>query len=166
MAAWQFTFSLVPVAGILSVYGEMVDALPEYAARLPDAPFDEDADYPNYWEGIDQTFVHDMAKSVLPLTASWCEDATIYGDTKTDDIQIWEDNVIVRLNCGDLNLALLETIVAAARTNGCCLVLNEAGRIISPEYQLVLDALHASSAARFVKDPRTFLASIGRSFDA
>ncbi|MES2325128.1 MAG: hypothetical protein V4633_22970 [Pseudomonadota bacterium] len=166
MAVWQFKFTVIPLAGILRVHGGMVDVLPEFAARLPDALFDEEEVFPNYWEGIDQTPMHTLAKSVLPLAQSWSYEATMYGNTKTDDIQIWEDSVNVRLDCRNLNVALLAAVVFAASEQNCCLVLCEKGRIISPVLDLVLDAVYASSASRFVKNARAFLESNERIFNS
>jgi hypothetical protein len=127
MAVWQFKFTVLPVAGILRVHGKMVDALPQFAARTPDAVFDEEEEFPNYWEGIDSTPMKKLAESVLPLAKSWSEEATMFGDSKRDDIQIWEDSVDVRLDCSNLDLTLLDAIVSTARKWNCCLVLCEGG---------------------------------------
>lgn len=166
MAVWQFKFTLIPISGIIRLHGAMIDVLPEFAARAPDAPFDEDIDYSNYWEGIDMTPMRAMARSILPDAESWSDEATMYGDSTTDDIQIWDDSVDVRLNCGNLNLSLLNAVVAAARASNCCLALSEGGRTMSPEPQLLVSAIHASAAYKFVQNPRAFLESIHRTFNS
>ncbi|MFB9244591.1 hypothetical protein IV454_12690 [Massilia antarctica] len=165
MAAWQFAFVVIPVAGIIRMHGRMVDVLPEFAARMPDASFDADQACSNYWQGIDNTSMHGMAKSMLPVATSWSDEATMYGNSTADDIQIWEDSVNVRLDCRNLNVALLTAVLDASCAANCCLVLLEGGRIIAPVPQLVTDALHASAAARFVDNPRRFLQSTGRMFN-
>jgi hypothetical protein len=166
VAVWQFKFTVIPVEGILTVHGKMVDVVPQFAARPPDALFDDEKAFPNYWEGIDSTPMKKLAESVLPLAKSWSDEATMYGNTKTDDIQIWEDSVDVRLDCSKLNLKLLEAVVSAAREWNCCLVLCEGGRIVSPALDLLLDAVNASSAMKFVKNPKAFLESNERIFQS
>jgi len=166
MAVWQFKFTIVPVAGILRGHGKMVDVLPQFAARTPDAIFADEDEFPNYWEGIDSTPMKELAERLLPLAESWSDEATMYGNTKTDDIQIWEDSVDVRLDCSNLNLTLLDAIVSAAREWNCCLVLCEGGRIVSPNLQLLIDAVNASSAMKFVKNPKAFLESNERIFQS
>ena len=166
MAVWQFKFTILPVAGIFRVHGGMIDVLSEFAERAPDAQFDEDKEFPNYWEGIDSSPMHALAKSMLPITKSWSDEATMFGNSKTDDIQIWKDSVNVRLDCSNLNVALLEAVVAVASESNCCLVLSEGGRIIPPVLHLVLDAANASPASRFVKNPTGFIVSNDRIFSS
>ncbi|MDM5180818.1 hypothetical protein PO883_26915 [Massilia sp. DJPM01] len=161
MAAWQFAFVVIPVAGIIRAHGRMVEVLPEYAARVDDASVDADQVFPNYWEGFDNTAMQVVAASVLPVATSWCDEAAMYGNSETDDIEIWEDSVRVRLDCGNLNFALLAAVLNAVRAANCCVVLCAGGRIISPVLQLVTDALHASAATRFVNDPGGFVDARG-----
>ncbi len=165
MAAWQFKFSIVPVAGIFNVHGAMVAMIPELAAHVPDALIDEDEDFPNYWDGIGKEWVHTLAQRLLPQAASWSSDAIMYGHSRTDDIQIWEDSVDVRLDCANLDIDLLKEVVNAASDANCCLVLAEGGKVIAPTLDQVIDALSKSSASRFVKDPKGFLLSQDRIFN-
>jgi hypothetical protein len=106
--------------------------------------------------------MHVLAASVLPLATSWSDEATMYGNEKTDHLQIWEDSVHVRLDCTNPDLALLAAVAAAAGDANCCLVLRETGRIISPQLDGVADALRASAASKFVNNPRAYLESAGR----
>ena len=166
MAVWQFKFTLVPTEGIVKAHGKVPYCLPQFAAVVPDACLDDEMVWPNYWEGVDKSAIHALAKSVLPLADSWSTEATMYGHSKTDDIQVWDDSVDVRLDCSNLNIRLLENIVTIANNCGCCIVLCEGGRVIAPVLEKVKDALKASSASRFVKDPNAFLASSDRIFPA
>jgi hypothetical protein len=164
MAVWQFQFTVIPVAGIIKIHGEMVGVIPQFAARMPDAIFDEHKVYPDYWEGIDKTAIHALVKRLLPVAESWSDEAFMYGNSKIDDIQIWEDSVYVRLNCSSLNVELLENIVAIANDLNYCIVLSEGGRVIAPMMQLMIDAINASSASKFIKNPKAFLESTDRIF--
>lgn len=166
MAVWQFKFTLIPAGRIVEVHGKVPDLLLQFAAVVPDASFDDEMVWPNYWEGVDKSAIHALAKSVLPVADSWSAEATMYGNSKTDDIQVWDDSVDVRLDCSNLNIRLLESIVAIADDCGYCIVLCEGGRVIAPIVEQVTEALKASSASRFVKDPNAFLASSDRIFQA
>lgn len=166
MAVWQFKFSLAPTEGIVKAHGKVLDFLPQFAAVVPDAVLNDEMVWPNYWDGVDKSAIHSFAKSALPIADSWSTDATMYGNSKTDDIKIWNDSVDVRLDCSNLNISLLESLLAIADECGCCIVLCEGGRVIPPVFEQVFDALKASSACRFVKDPRAFLASSDRIFSA
>jgi hypothetical protein len=166
MAVWQFKFTLVPTEGIVKTHGQVPDYLPQFAAVAPDACHDDEMVWPNYWEGVDKSAFHALARSVLPVADSWSTEATMYGHSKRDDIQVWDDSVDVRLDCSNLNVKLLESIVAIADDCGCYIVLCESGRVIAPVSEQVIDALKASSAARFVKDPNAFLVSSDRIFPA
>jgi len=166
MAVWQFKFTLVPTEGIVKAHGQVPDYLPQYAAVVPDACLDDEMVWPNYWEGVDKSAIHALAKIVLPVADSWSIEATMYGHSDTDDIQVWDDSVDVRLDCSNPNVKLLESIVAVADHCGCCLVLCEGGRVIAPVSEQVIDALTASSASRFVNNPNAFLASVDRIFPA
>lgn len=164
MAVWQFKFTLVPTEGIVKAHGLVPDYLPQFSAVVPDACLEDELVWPNYWEGVDKSLIHALARRVLPVADSWSTEATMYGDSKTDDIQVWGDSVDVRMDCSNLNVKLLESIVAVADDCGCCIVLCEGGRVIAPVSEQVIDALKASSASRFVKDPNAFLASNDRIF--
>jgi hypothetical protein len=164
MAAWQFKFTLVPMEGIVKAHSKVPDFLPQFAAVVPDACLDDEMVWPNYWEGVDKSAIHTFAKSVLPVADSWSTEATMYGHSKTDEIQVWDNSVNVRLDCSNLNVRLLESIVTIADDCGCCIVLCEGGRVIAPVLEQVTDALKASSASRFVKDPYAFLVSNDRIF--
>ncbi len=165
MAVWQFQFELVPVQGILRIQGEPVCALPQFAAMDPGAEYDEDQEYPNYWEGVDMAPVHKAIEQLLPKGAPWSDDATMYGDSKTDDIQVWDDTVGVRLDCRKFRVELLEAVLNVAKDFGCVLALKEGGRVIAPEMPLVLGALRESSAVRFIRDPAGYLEGCSRIFD-
>ncbi|NHZ97927.1 hypothetical protein [Massilia sp. CCM 8734] len=162
MAVWQFGLIVMPVAGIVRIHGQMIDVLPGDADNAFEISFDQAELVPNYWEGIDNTQLQMLANSLLPRAPSWSDAATMYGDEKTDHIQIWDDSVHVRLDCRNVNAALLAAVVAAARDAHCCIVLCEGGRILSPVLECVSDALQASAASRFVLNPRQFLASADR----
>src|SRR5690349_12950970 len=101
MALWQFTLDLIP-ASAARVDG--VDAI-RLAREQRDAsklniPTDE----------LNRLFA--ALSSLLPEKQSWAPALRIWGDEKTDDVQVWFDgsdivSVQTRLDARDLSLSLV-----------------------------------------------------------
>ena len=150
MALWQFTLDLVPAAAAridgtqaIRLSREQLDAikldlLPEDAPKL-----------------------YGALSSLLPEKAAWSDDLRIWGDDRTDDVQVWFDGARIdfvqfRLNVADLSLELIDGICALARHFGCVLASRE-GAIVQPTAQAVVRAVLQSPATRFVRDPQGYL---------
>lgn len=157
MAVYQFQFALLPAVGITRLHTGDVDYIGEYAARDPDAEINLDEESPNYWAGIDKIPLQKIIGDLLPGRESWSDEAFMYGDSKRDHIEIWDDTVYVSLDARNLNVPLLRAIVAAAHDHNCKLVLKDGGKVIFPHLADVLAALDNSSAMKFLRDPAGFL---------
>ena len=101
--------------------------------------------------------------SILPEKPSWSADLRIWGDEKTDDVQICVSGmtikeVQVRLNVADLSLLLVGAICALAREFDCVLA-TRSGEIIRPYSEPLVRTITLSDAARFVNDPARYLAA-------
>ena len=160
MAIWQFAFELVPVAAMVRLHGAVPAVLDQYAAHVPDAHFDPDEEFPNYWHGFDKACLNQAVEKLLPRCVSWSDEATMYGDLQGSDIQVWGDSVAVRLDCRDFNAALFEGVLELARQFDCMLALKDGGTIIAPHRQAVLAAIMQSPAVRFLSDPAAYLARV------
>lgn len=156
MAVYQFQFVLLPMKGISRVHSDKVDFLDEFAARVPDAHIDLDAELPNYWEGFDKNPLQQVIESFLPQCKSWSEEALMYGDSKNDLIEIWHDTVDVSLDARSLNKALLLAIIDVAQAQNYKIVLKDGGKVISPNLEEVVAGLNSSSAMKFLRDPAGF----------
>jgi hypothetical protein len=152
MALWQFAFTPFP-AGAAKVSG--VDAI-----RL-----DPDILSGRHWDmppGRQQALFAALT-ALLPERPGWCEEMRIWGDTKSNDIQIFFDakdiaSIEIRLDVSRLSLPLVDGICALAREFGWVFV-SEAGAIIQPTREAIIRVVEQSRAQQFVNDPVGYLAS-------
>lgn len=99
--------------------------------------------------------------ALLPEKKSWSASLRIWGDEKTDDIQVGFDGLAIedvqfRLNVGDLCLPLIGGICDLARHFDCILASRD-GAIIQPSREAVVRTIMQSRAMQFVRDPQRFL---------
>lgn len=158
MAIWHFEFSLIPTAGIYKAHNKMVDFLPEYGRRQPDAPVLESEDFFNYWAGSDLSSAPvRLLEQLLPQKISWSCDARMYGSKEQSQLEVWDDDIHCVFNVSKLDIPLLTTVVIIARDLDCKLALKDNGRLIDPDMDMVIEALRNSLAWKFVKDPEGVL---------
>ncbi|MGV1834758.1 hypothetical protein ACQZ6C_08360 [Rhizobium rhizogenes] len=153
MALWQFVFDLIPssaatINGVVAarMNRDQLDAIELNFSR------------PN----VEAIFEH--VGMMLPEKQSWAPDLRIWGDEKTDDVQIYLrgatiEGVQFRLNVPDLSLPLVGKICALAREFDCVLATRN-GAIIRPNSQTLVRAITQSGAARFVSDPERYLREV------
>ena len=99
--------------------------------------------------------------TLLPEKKSWSASLRIWGDEKTDDIQVGFDgntidDIQFRLNVADLCLPLVGGICSLARHFDCILATRD-GAIIQPNREAVVRTIIQSRAMQFVRDPHCFL---------
>lgn len=100
-------------------------------------------------------------EALLPEKKSWSDTLRIWGDEKTDDVQVGLDGQMIedvrfRINVANLSLSLVGGICALARDFDCRLAAAD-GAIIQPNHEAVVRAVMQSRAMRFVRDPEGFL---------
>ncbi|WP_185867641.1 hypothetical protein [Sphingomonas sp. TF3] len=150
MAAWQFVIDLIPassarVAGVT-------------AARMSREQLDEiDLCFSN----ADAEVLFARLDTLLTEKKSWSASLRIWGDEKTDDIQVGFygqaiEDIQFRLNVGDLCLPLVGGICDLARHFDCILATRD-GAIIQPNREAVVRTILQSRAMQFVRDPHRFL---------
>jgi len=150
MAIWQFVADLVPASA-----AKIADVP---AARMSQDQLDEiDLDFSE----TETEALFAFLATLLPERASWSPTLRIWGDDKTDDIQVGLDGQTVedvrfRINVGDLKLPLLGGICALARQFDCCLATPD-GAIIQPNREAFARMIMQSRAMRFLRDPQRFL---------
>jgi hypothetical protein len=86
----------------------------------------------------------------------------MFGDEEGDDIELWDDDVRVRLDIRQFNGPLARAIVNLAAANDLKLVMNPTGRLIPPSYNKLAREIAQSRALRFVLDPGGTLELIGQ----
>lgn len=150
MALWQFVLDLVP-ASAANVAGVV-------AARLSREQLDAVA---LAFSSADAEALFAKLGTLLPEKQSWSSRLRIWGDEKTDDIQVGLrgnaiEDVRFRVNVGQLSLPLVGDICTLARHFNCVLATTD-GAIIQPTREAVVRAIAQSRAMHFVRDPERFL---------
>ena len=150
MALWQFVFDLIP-SSVATVNGVA-------AARVSRDKLDSiELVFP------EQTInaIVERVGMVLPEKQSWSPHMRIWGDEKSDDVQVGFRGTIIedvqfRLNAGELSLPLVGRICELARTLNCVFT-SRSGAIIRPYSEPLVRAITRSDSARFVGDPERYL---------
>ena len=131
--------------------------------RLSDAQREEIA----WWSGkmVAAEKLRQLSK-VLPPGKSWTEELEVFGDLETTCVSLLRDsNTVVEVNaCLDLRTLSAEAgkaVLGFARGLECLLVTDD-NLVLKPDSAALAEAIQASSAYRFVKDPRAFLSGIAR----
>lgn len=150
MAVWQFVLDLIPSSAA------RVDGV--IAARMSRDQLDRiELSFPP--SAISAIF--ERVGMMLPENKSWSPGLRVWGDEKTDDVQIGIrdahiEDVQFRLNVADLRMPLVGSICLLARDFECVLVTRK-GAILQPHTESVLRAITHSDAARFVANPEQVL---------
>ncbi|WP_339527254.1 hypothetical protein [Pseudomonas sp. EA_35y_Pfl2_R111] len=159
MAIWQLKFSLVPVSGLRKHIKESIDILPEYRSKMIDSMERELVESPNYWDGLDNLMKAHVGElsQLLPARSSWSSDASMYGESDGDSIEIWEDDIDCAIDVRNINAQFIKSILEIALKMDCLLVIHDSGKLIEPNITRLALALEDSNAAKFLSDPVSFL---------
>lgn len=150
MALWQFVLDLVP-SSAATVDGVVAARMSRDQLDAIELDFSQ-ATIAAIIEGIGV---------MLPERQSWAPSLRIWGNEKTDDIQIGFHGATIeyaqfRLNVADLSLPLVGGICALARAFDCVFA-TRSGAIIRPRSEALVRAITQSDAARFMDDPELYL---------
>jgi hypothetical protein len=164
MAIWQFTFYLVPRQSVEALHGADVIALEIYQP-FDLSTIDDESSEPNYWAGhATRGHAEEIAK-LLPPRRSWSEDALMFGEDSGDEIDVWNNEIRVRLDLRNFNEHLAIGITNLASAAALLLVCGGTGRVLAPEYSKLAREIANSRARKFVEDPRGTLEQIARNDD-
>lgn len=149
MAIWQFVFDLVPAsaATISGVVAARMSCDQLEAIKL------------NFSEATSTAFAEGVG-AILPEKQSWAPSLRIWGDEKSDDIQIVFDGAAIveaqfRLDVTNLSMSLVNDFCALARTFDCVFATS-AGAIIRPYSEALIRAVMRSDAVGYVTDPERY----------
>ncbi|MFK4768988.1 hypothetical protein [Rhizobium sp. ZW T2_16] len=150
MAIWQFAFDLMPSSAAI-INGAA-------AARMTRAQL----------EAVNQDFssptimhLFERLNSMMPEKTSWSPSLRIWGDEKTNDVQVvlgepGIEGVQFRLDVANLSMPLVAQICSLAQDTACVLVTRD-GAIVRPNGTSLIRAVMRSNAARYVRDPERFI---------
>ena len=152
MAAWQIPIEFVPAKWaeehnfeVELLYGE--DGFDTTCAWVDNQPTkDLDA----------------ILSSILPKADSWSEKLSLWGNEKTHDISVWhEDGDILsigfRIDLRENITNIMSTLCKAAITLNCVLFIPGQKAMLNPNVFELKQYILKSNAAKFVKDPESFL---------
>jgi hypothetical protein len=86
----------------------------------------------------------------------------MFGNEEGDDIELWDDDLEVRLDIREFNEPLARAIVSLAAANDLKLVMTQTGRLIPPLYDKLAREIARSRALKFALDPIGTLQLIAR----
>ena len=150
MALWQFKVTCLPERWI-------------DAGGNPESLFGDDGyDTSPTWTDGDVTLLASEMGTILPQGSSWGPALKIWGAEETDDIQLLHENgkvldLSIRFDLRHPNMALFKSTVAAAERLKMVILDVEHKRVVARDARSLLQAASKSSAARFVKEPISFL---------
>jgi hypothetical protein len=150
MAIWQFAFDLMP-SSVAITNGAV-------AVRMTQAQLD--AIDPDFSVSTMQLLFERLG-SMMPEKTSWSPSLRIWGDEKTDDVQVFLgelgiEGVQFRLNVANLSMPLVAQICSLAQDTACVLVTRE-GAIVRPNGTSLIRAIMRSNAAQYVRDPERYI---------
>jgi len=163
MAVWQFKFTIFSRAGLRQRWGNATPQLDEYIERFhgPEWEMPEEP-YHNYWENnASYAPLCKALASLLPEGEHWADDARFFGSKGGDTIELWPDDIDIRLTQNRPNAALLEVIVTICQQYDCQLCLSESGQLIDPDLATLQAAIRLSNAAAFCANPHGYLQELG-----
>lgn len=156
MAAWQYTFELIPRAKLIKLFG---DVPPNVSAG--------DYEAAEWWS--DAQPVGDYENCLASFAApckSWSADMKCWGAEDSNVVKAVLDagrvvELSVRFDLRTSDEAFLLGVVNFARDNEC-LFLTESMEMVEPLADVLKATLMSSDARRFVEDPRAYLEELNK----
>lgn len=159
MAIWQYAFSLVPAAGIERLHGNDVRVLAAHQVSGEDGlPRILDTPAPDYWggAGIPQDAI-DAIDAMFGRRASWSDDAQMFGESNSNSVEVWRDDISVELDVTRLSLQHIVFVLELAAKLDCRLVESGSGEIFDADGPALAERIRSSRAFRFCQDPHAAL---------
>jgi len=103
-------------------------------------------------------------RQILPIGQSWSDNLDVLGDLESTCLTIRKENhrvvsIRARFDLRTLSIEVVNAVMKFASAMDC-LLLTDDNKVISPSLSVLKAEIKGSSAYRFVKDPRGFIADI------
>jgi hypothetical protein len=148
---------MLPLQSVLRRYGAM-----------PVVVSDSDLDEERWWSGLPSAASLEVEFSkVLPPAQSWSSNLKLWGTDDRNRIDLWSNDgtavaeIDVRIDVRNISQVFLANVLTIARQKDW-LIRTEEGRVSPPSFSKLLTSIQASSAFRFVEDPKAFLEALGK----
>ncbi len=160
MAVWSFKLNLLPRQSVLKKFGKIPDVIDEYKSCFDYSELIEDEEGTNFWKGYDVRSIGINFGQLLPCIDSWSDSMDLYGDEKGSKVEVWSDDIYLKLDARGDNDILLEKCVKVAKLIDCIFVVEESGKVIEPDVELLMLEYRNSRAYRFVDSPEEVLEEV------
>ncbi len=155
MAAWQFTFHLVPRSGILLIHRKIPNLLEDFAFHVTenDAPKDED-DYADYWQGM--LNLEDVGRefaTFLPAMRAWGENSLMYGSEHGNRVEVWSDDVNVAVDVRNFDDDFVSKTLGVGLKLDCLAAIAPTGKVVPLQLPLLVAEIRESVAFKFCVNP-------------
>lgn len=155
MATWQFSVVLIPKSWAME---HQFDASPLYGSEGYDTALAWKDNQPN-------PEYKNILSTILPVANSWHKHLLCWGNTEEHDIQVWQENeniegIHIRLDMNQSLNEIIRKVVDAAQNLHCVLFFPELKAIVDANEFELKNAALKSGAAKFVKDPKSYLDGI------
>lgn len=158
MAAWQFDFYLIPKINVLKIFNELPEVLDDYLPYDGKRELKEISEYPNYWNGYEiNEEIHDFFSLQLDAIESWDDEAKMYGESNGNKVEVWEDDILCRIDAREVNMKLLYRILEFAKAKSWVVVLKENGKVLEPNIFSLANYFRMSFSFKFCKEPEKTL---------
>ena len=152
MAVWQFKVQLIPTVWV-ERGNDVMTLFKEEGYEGIEA-----------WKHrIDVEQIRSAIDMVLPRGKEWNKDLTLWGNEKSDDIQLWLDqqcieSLSIRFDLRDRNIALISNVVSLAKQLDLSIITTEQRHNVGTNLDDLL-LLFENSCAQGFKNPDTFISS-------
>jgi len=149
MAIWQFLIELIPR-----------DWAEENSFNSSLLQSDEGYETQIAWEGRQsEIYIVPVLTKIFPLAESWHEDLISFGDSSSDDIEVWhQDKVIIGISFRiDVRKDFKRTVVKlvnAAKKLGCVFFIPEKGSFVEANEFALFRMVRESEAALIYQKPK------------
>ena len=158
MATWQFDLLLLPKAWLVKN--------PDWRATRDESGL---VNLEKHWSGFQPTAdLDELLSRILPIGSSRSSSLTPWGIEDGNRIEVWRDeegdisSIFVRIDLRGPAREFVDHLVNLAVRLDCWFLFAETLELAAPSRQRLTDAILASSAFRFVENPRVFLDELSR----
>lgn len=153
MPVWQFTIAFLPQAWL--------DAGRDIHPLFGEAGFDAGP----AWSSYHHPKLEELLSGALTQGKSWYSDVLVWGNERTDSIQLSRRkgkvrSIVVRFDLRQPNMTLFQHVIYMAHELRLAIVMLETESVVPPDVEQLLRAAAESKATHFVLDPESFLSQM------
>lgn len=157
MAIWQFKMELLSTNNVRSRIGEPPSRLP---AEFKGVMGYYSTNGGSFWTNRATSAAASYFLKALREAESWTPDALMFGAKDGNKAEIWDDSIVVRADCRNLDDKFLVDVLRIATELECSLLSTETGWVVPAEKDYLVREIECSTAMRFASNPEATLRSL------